>query len=272
MNIKHLFAIFALALLAVSCKTPTDITYFQNLNPGDYIVTAPMKEITAEPDDRLSILVHAQDGELAEIFNMAIQSRRIGVTTGRRGAGVQSQNSNQTASYVVDSFGDIEFPELGTIHIGGMTRQEIAKYIKDELVSRKLLKNPTVTVEFLDHGFTALGAVGSPGRIIFERDRLTLPEAIALAGDLQIDGQRTNVKIFRMVEGKETAYEVDLTNANSVLQSPAYYIQQNDIIYVEPNDKAKRNTTANGNSVLTPGFWFSIVSFVTSMTLIFVKL
>lgn len=273
-SLKHLICSIAFVALLSACKTPTDITYIQNLNAGQSVSTAPITDITAQPDDRVSIVVHSQDAQLAEIFNLPIQSRRIGSVTGRQSAAMPSSSggaNGQTSPYIVDSFGDIDFPVLGTIHVAGMTRQQIAKTIKDELISRRLLKDPTVVVEFLDHSFTALGAVGQPGRIVFDRDKITLVEAIGLAGDLTIDGERTNVKVLRMEEGKECAYEVDLTDANSLFQSPVYYIQQNDVIYVEPNDKRKRETTANGNTPFTPSFWISLASFGMTVALLFVK-
>jgi len=270
--LKYLFMATLVSVAVTSCKTPRDITYIQDLNSGQEVSVAPISDITAQPGDRISIVVHSQDAALAEIFNLPVQSRRFGMNTGRQSAGTNSNNSNnETAPYYVDSFGDIDFPVLGQIHIGGMNRTEIASFIKHELISRQLLKDPTISVQFLDHSFTALGSVGTPGRIIFDRDQLNLIEAIGLAGDLTLDGMRTNVKVVRMENGKEKAYEVDLTDAGSLYQSPVFYIQPNDLIYVEPNDKLKRNTTPNGNSPFTPSFWLSLASFATTVAVLIVK-
>lgn len=271
-NLKKIIFVASVLLTAASCHTPKDITYFQNLQAGGQVNVAPTRAITAEPGDRISIVVHSKDPQLAELFNLPIQARRTGNITGSTSKATTSSSSNQTSSYVVDSFGDIEFPFLGTLHVGELTRQEIQTLIKDELIRKNLIKDPTVVVEFLDHSFTILGAVGSPGRIVFDRDQLTLVEAIGLAGDLQLDGKRQNVKVYRMEEGKQRAYEVDLTDANSVYSSPVYYIQPNDYIYVEQNDKAKRTTTANGNSPFTPSFWISLVSFATTIAVLVVNL
>lgn len=271
-HLKYLFIAAAISAAFTSCRTPRDITYIQDLNPGQEINVAPTKDITAQPGDRLSIVVHSQDAALAEIFNLPVQSRRFGQVTGRTSPGVASNSSNnETAPYYVDNFGDIDFPVLGQIHIGGLNRSEIAALIKQELISRQLLKDPTVSVQFLDHSFTALGSVGQPGRIIFDRDQLNIIEAIGLAGDLALDGMRTNVKVVRMENGKEKAYEVDLTDAASLYQSPVFYIQPNDFIYVEPNNKLKRNTTPNGNSPFTPSFWISLASFATTIVVLIVK-
>lgn len=274
--LKNILIAVALVAGATSCKTPKDITYFQGQENGQAVDISAPNYITAQPDDRLTIVVHSRDAQLSEMFNLTIQSRQRGTTTtGRSSTAQRNQSSSggngQLSVYTVDNYGDIEFPELGTLHIGGLTRQEIAQLIKDELVNRQLLKDPTVSVEFVDHSFTALGAVGSPGRILFERDKINLIEAIALAGDLDINGQRTNVKVYRMVDGKQKAYTVDLTDPNSVYASPVYYIQQNDVIYVEPNNLQKRNTQPLGNTTFTPSFWISLASFAMTVTLLFVN-
>lgn len=270
--LKNSLWVIGVLLCFVSCKTPKDITYLQGQENGQSMSVPAPNFITAQPDDRLSISVHSRDGQLAEIFNLPIQSRQSGsVTTGRGSNASRSNGNNQMSVYTVDNYGDIEFPELGTLHIAGLTRQEIAQLIKNELINRKLLKDPTVTVEFVDHSFTALGSFGAPGRIIFDRDKLNLIEAIALAGDLEITGKRQNVTVYRMVDGKQKAYTVDLTDPNSVYSSPVYYIQQNDVIYVEPNDFQKRNTTPLGNSTFTPAFWISLASFAMTVALLFVK-
>lgn len=269
--LKSLLIAAGMIASVTSCRTPKDITYFQGQENGQSIEVVVPNYITAQPDDRLTIAVHSRDGQLAEIFNLPIQARQQGTATGRGTTSSSRSGNGQMSVYTVNSYGDIEFPELGTIHIGGLTRQEIAQKIKDELVNRKLLKDPTITVEFFDHSFTAIGAVGAPGRIIFDRDKLNLVEAIALAGDLQINGKRQNVKVYRMVDGKQKAYTVDLTDPNSVYSSPVYYIQQNDVIYVEPNDLQKRNTTPLGNSTFTPAFWISLASFAMTVALLFVK-
>lgn len=269
--LKSLLMAIGIMACITSCRTPKDIAYFQGHENGQTIDVVAPNFITAQPDDRLTIAVHSRDAQLAEMFNLPVQARQQGAATGRGSTGQRSSGSNQISSYTVDSYGDIEFPELGTIHIGGLTRQEIAQTIKNELVSRKLLKDPTVTVEFVDHSFSAVGAVGNPGRILFDRDKLNIIEAIALAGDLNINGKRQNVKVYRMVDGKQKAYTVDLTDPNSVYSSPVYYIQQNDMIYVEPNDLQKRNTTPLGNSTFTPAFWISLASFAMTVALLFVK-
>lgn len=257
----------AVVLTAVlsSCSTPKDITYFQDVSDGSRHEVMMPKELVAEPGDKLTITVHSKDPQLAQLFNLPIASNRVGQYTS---AGTTSTGSGNVASYTIDSSGDIDFPVLGTLHIRGMKRQEIAEYIKKELIQRNLVKDPTVIVEFIGRGVNVLGEVGRPGRVDMDRDKFTIIDAITGAGDLTIQGRRDNVIVLRNEDGRVVAHQVDLTNANSVLNSPVYYLQQEDVVYVEPTDVKKRTTTANGNSVFTPAFWISIVSFATTLLLL----
>lgn len=118
---------------------------------------------------------------------------------------------------------------------------------------------------------SVLGEVSRPGRITFDRDRFTLLDAIAGAGDLTIQGKRTDVLVLRNENGKQTAHRVDLTDSQSLLNSPVYYLQQDDVVVVSPNDVRKRQTTANGSTPLTPGFWISIASLLTTVAVLIWK-
>lgn len=246
-----------------ACRTPKDITYFQDLDEGTRREVAAARDLVAMPGDRLTITVHSKDPQLAMLFNLPISSTRIGQTSSE-----SSNTSGQVAAYTIDAYGDIEFPVLGTLHIGGMKRTEVADYVKKELLQRNLVKDPTVIVDFYSRSVNVLGEVAHPGRVNIDRDRFTLLDAIAAAGDLTIQGKRSNVIVLRMEDGRQVAHTVDLTNATTTLSSPVYYLQQNDVIYVEPTDVRKRQTTSNGNSVFTPAFWISIASFATTILLL----
>ena len=171
------------------------------------------------------------------------------------------------AGYTVDSEGYIDFPQLGLIKVAGLKREEVAYTVKEKLVESNLLKDPVVTVEYANLGFNIMGEVNKPGRYSFDRDRLTLLDALAMAGDLSIQGKRQNILLMReQKDGKHITYRLDLQNAQQLMQSPAFYIQQNDVIYVEPNAYRARQTTVNGNNVLSASFWISVASLATSIT------
>lgn len=131
-------------------------------------------------------------------------------------------------------------------------------------MGRELVKDPTVTVEFVNTGINVMGEVMTPGRYDINRDHLTVLDALSLAGDLTINGRRENVKVLREENGQTKVYTLDLTDLNKLVKSPAYSLQQNDVVYVEPNDFRKRQTTVNGNNALSTGFWISVASLITS--------
>lgn len=271
-----LWAMAACAMTAAmglqSCKAPQNITYFQDVANGAVHSVNTGNVIRVRPDDRLSIVVMSKDPELASMFNLPIIAQRVGqpgITT--MSSGIGTRNSNEVGSYVVNAQGDINFPVLGEIHIGGMTRQEVADYIQNELKSRNLLKDPTVIVDFLNHSVRVLGDVNKPGKITFDKDKFTVLDALSEAGDLAITGERENVLVMREEQGKQVAYRIDLTNAQEMMSSPAYYMQQDDVIYVSPNDVRKRNSTATGNQWLTPSIYISIGTLLTSIAVLCFK-
>ncbi|MCM1138954.1 MAG: polysaccharide biosynthesis/export family protein [Muribaculum sp.] len=253
-------------LLATSCSTPKNITYFQELNQGAVVEATQVLDVKVKPEDKLSIMVSTQDPSLSQLFNLVTSQNRIenlSIASVTGGNGYVSY-------YTVDSFGDINFPVVGKIHIAGLTREQVAERIVSELTSRNLVKEPIVTVEFANTHIAIIGEVSSPGRYNFNEDHITIIDAIAMAGDLTVNGMRDNILVMRQTEeGKQEAYRVDLTDAHKLVTSPVYYLQQDDVIYVEPNDKRKRETTPNGNTPYTPSFWVSMGSFaVTIATLI----
>lgn len=267
-------AFSALLLAAASCSTPKDIAYFQDVTHGEMIQPLERNDIKVRPEDKLSIVVSTQDPALSSMFNLVTTQNRIGSGgSGGTLGGSSSGGSGQTSLYTVDADGDINFPVLGRLHVAGMNRTQLSKYIETEIKSRELVKDPIVTVDFANTGISVLGEVKSPGRIEFNKDHVTIIEAIAMAGDIAPDGMRQNVTVMREgPDGQQTVYKVDLTDMKLLAQSPVYYMQQNDVIYVEPNDKAKRNTTPNGNSPFTPAFWFSIASFALTIGTLVISL
>ena len=174
------------------------------------------------------------------------------------------------------SDGTIDFPVLGSVSVAGLTRDEVAAHIKQQLISQNLVNDPVVTVEFVNLQFAVMGEVRSPGSYKITRDRITLLDALSQAGDMTISGRRDNVLVIRPdATGKLYAYQVDMRSFESVVNSPVYYIHQNDYIYVEPNKKRANESTVNGNTVRSASFWISITSLLASLastaTLIFVR-
>lgn len=248
-----------------SCKAPKDVVYFQDLKPGvSEVQLAQMQSVTARPEDKLSIVVNSRDMQLTNLFNLATASKRVGSSSG-------SSSSGDVSYYTVDSKGNIEFPVLGSLHVAGMKREEVADFIKRKLMDSNLVKDPVVTVEFANLGVSVMGEVASPGRYAIDRDHLTLLEALSQAGDLTIYGNRKNVLVMRQEGEVQRVYRVDLTSGNEVYRSPVYYLHQNDVVYVEPNNMKARQSTVNGNTVRSTSFWISLASLLTSIVVLIVK-
>lgn len=264
------------SILSGGCSAPKDISYFQDLDKTMVIETQARQSIRIRPEDKLSIVVSSKDPALASLFNLPVMTNRLGQNNNYTGASAAPRNyggsSEGMSAYTVSPDGNIDFPILGTLHVAGMTRYELSGFIKGELMGRDLVKDPTVTVEFLNTGISVLGEVKSPGRYDMNRDQITILDAISLAGDLDLQGNRKNIKVLRNVDGKAQVYTVDLTSGKDVFKSPVYYLQQDDIVYVEPNDYRKRQTTVNGNTSLSASFWISVVSVCSSLAVLIVNL
>lgn len=264
------------AMMLSSCRTPENIAYFQDIDNAVLEEAAQRRAIRVQPDDKLSIIVNSMDPALASLFNLPVMTNRIGQNQSYSGTGsslrtYSTSNSEGISLYTVDPEGNIDFPVLGKLHVEGMTRSEVAGFIKGELMGRDLIKDPTVTVEFLNVGISVLGEVNNPGRYDMNRDNITLLEALSLASDLGIQGRRDNVLVIRQEDGQMKTYRIDLTNATQMLKSPGYFLKQDDIIYVEPNSVRKRQTTVNGNTALSASFWVSVASLLTSVAVLIFK-
>ena len=230
-----------------SCSTPKDIAYFQDFNAGKSIMVQNPVEIKFRADDEIRILVSTQREELTKQFSLT------------SGSGGNTEGSR----YTIDSDGCIRFPMLGKIHVAGLNRQELQETIRDLIMEKDLVRDPIVTVDYSNLYVIILGDVGT-GRVQIDRDKFTILDAIGSSGDLNITGQRTNVKVIRENYGKKTVYELNLCSAEDLYSSPVYYLQQNDVIYVEMNKKEKRNSTVMGNSTVQPSFWMGLATFVVS--------
>lgn len=159
----------------------------------------------------------------------------------------------------------------GGLHVQGMTREEVAVYIKKELQSHDLIKDPVVTVEFMNLSVNVMGEVNRPGRYNIDKDHLTILDALSQAGDLTIYGKREKVLVLRNENGTQRVYGINLCSADHLYSSPVYYLQQNDVVYVEPNDTKARQSTVNGNNVRSTSFWISLASLLTTISVLIFK-
>lgn len=257
--------LWGMALLLGGCSASHKIAYMQDVR-SDVRREIAIAPVTAQPGDKVSIIVNSKNPELAEMFNLPVMTHRIGQPMN------SSYNYNQqVSSYTVDSNGNVDFPILGEVHVAGLKREKIASYIKNELIRKNLVKDAVVIVEFLNMGVSVMGEVNRPGRFSIDRDHLTLLDALSMAGDLTIYGKRENVLVVRQENGGESYYRVNLCDAGSLQISPVYYLKQNDVVYVEPNGVRSRQSTVNGNNLRSTSFWMSLASLLTTLGVLIFK-
>ena len=268
MNMKRislLLWLLAIGILAVpSCSTPKEISYFQDLESVEGQRIGGAKGITVRPKDKISIIVNCKSPELTALFNLPYVTQRLGENS--RSTISSGYSQGYISGYTVDDRGCVDFPVLGKVHVAGMTREEIASEIKRELREQGQATDAVVTVDFMNLYYQVLGEVARPGRYAIDKDALTILDAIGAAGDLTIYGRRDRVKVLRDEGGRMRTYEVDLCSASDLIASPVYYVRQNDVIYVDPNDVRARQSTVNGNNVRSTSFWISLTSLAASIT------
>ena len=264
MRTKSLLIAPAVAVLlgVASCGTPKEIAYFQDFaNHPDTIINIQQKVITVKPSDKLYIGVKSKDPQISQLFSLSSSTNNSGYSI-----------SKDAYYYTVDSQGCIDFPVLGTITVGGMTREQVAAKIKEQLLAQSLVKDPVVTVSLSNLHYSVIGEVSRPGQFDIDDEKVTILDAISKAGDLTIQGRRQDVMVLRQEGGHQRIYKIDLCSGRNIFSSPAYYLQQNDVVYVTPNDTKKRSSTLNGNTVQSVTFWTSITSLlVTVLTFLKVR-
>lgn len=234
---KLLFLV--LVLFFSSCVSKKEIVYFQNDEIDQTKVSNSYKTII-KPDDLLQITITALDIEAVRPFNLAAVTYS---TSSNSAIGVAQQQT-----YLVDTKGEIEFPVLGTLKIGGLTREETIDLLKSKL-SPDFIKEPNVNIKIANYKISIMGDVQKPGSYNIPNERITLLDAIALAGDINLSGQRNNILVIREEGSKKMHYRVDLLSKN-VFTSPVYYLQQNDVVYVEPNYARIQSASSNSNTSL----------------------
>lgn len=270
MKIRALIHAVLTLALTVSCSTPKQISYFQDAASANGMQVIPHKQITVRPKDKISVIVNTSSEKLTALFNLPYVTQRLGQNVTST-IGTAGTSNGYISGYSIDEQGCIDFPVLGKIKVSGMTREQIAQTVKDELSRQGQASDAVVTVEFMNLYYQVLGEVAKPGRYPIDKDEITVLDALSVAGDLTIYGRRDNVSVLRTKNGKQETYSLDLCSMKSLINSPAFYLQQGDMIYVEPNNVRARQSTVNGNNVRSTSFWISLASLASSVSLIVIN-
>lgn len=253
MRIRKIHILFIGIFLLSACGLKKKVTYFQGEGTESSTVKRSYTPVF-KSDDLLSIVVSADDPETAIQFNLV---EPVSSTMQRGNAGY-STGAPALRGYLLDSAGFVEMPVLGKVKLGGLNRMEASNLLREKL--KEYLTNPIVQIHILNFKVTVLGDVRSPGTFNIPNERITILEAIGLAGDLTITGNRKSVKVIRNEGGVETQTIVDLTSQD-VFNSPVYYLDQNDVVYIEPNAAARTQSTIWAK---TGTFFVSISSVIVS--------
>ena len=257
------FSIFALMILMLaSCAGSKKVAYFQNAVDGVVKQSEGLYDAKIMPKDILTITVSTTNPEAATPFNLTI-SNTLNAT------GQMYSGSGVLQTYLVDNNGEIEYPVIGKIKVAGLTKNECQELVKSKIKAFLAEdEDPIVTVRMSSYRVTIIGEVRSPGVIPVGTEKMSILEALASAGDLTIYGKRDNVMLIREeANGQKTIHRLNLNDAN-IISSPYYYLQQNDIVYVEPNGVQAKNSAIGSSTTI----WFSFVGIVTSVASLLVNI
>ena len=255
MKKKHIILLI-FPLIFSSCLSKKNFLYLQGSE--NFINSSSSYEPIIQNDDRLSIRVNTLEPEASVPFNLdGIKSNSSNLTNSSNSANTSNNSSTNNSGYLVDEKGTIDFPVIGTISVAGFTIAQVKIYLKEKL--SVYLKDPIINIQLLNFKVTVLGDVASPGIKTFFSNRVTLLDAIGASSDLTIFGKRKNILLVRDFQGVKTFNRIDITKADFV-NSPFYYLDQNDVVIVESR-KAKIDATALPNLSLI----VSLVSFITTM-------
>lgn len=250
------FIVFAVLCMTLgSCGSSKQIAYFQNADSLSYAASKGLFDAKIMPKDLLTITVSTTDPKAATPFNLS-------VTNTLNATGYLSTGAGSLQTYLVDNDGFINFPVVGQLNVGGMTKRQCENYIRDKILPyMSKTENPIVTVKMASFKVTVAGEVKAPGVFNVDQEKISVIEALARAGDLTIYGKRGNVLLIREdATGEKSVHRLNLNDAN-LINSPYYYLQQNDYLYVEPNSVQAKNSAIGSSTTI----WISVVSILTSV-------
>ena len=249
-------AVAVVAMCLGACSSTKNVAYFQNSSAVNLDASKMLYDARIMPKDLLTITVSTVEADAAAPFNMTVPTS---LTQGQR----SSYSQPMLQIYLVDNEGNIEFPKVGIVHLGGLTKSEAEKLILSKIRPyMSVNESPIVTVRMSNYKISVLGEVTRPGMYTVSNEKISILEALAQAGDLTIYGVRDNVQLIREDStGQKSIHRLNLNDAN-LINSAYYYLQQNDIVYVEPNKVKAQNSSVGSMTTL----WFSATSILISLT------
>lgn len=241
---KRLSGIVFIGLMIMSCASRKEVVYFQNAKKFETVVKTDTFEPKLKVDDILSIYVSASDPESVRPFNLI--------------KGISNTGNPEELDYLIDKEGNIDYPVLGKVELAGLTTDDAKQKLRN-LLQKDYLKDPIVNMRIKNFRVTILGEVNRPGTYTINSERITIFEGLGLAGDLKIKGKRDNVLVIRDFNGTKTYTRVDLTS-KALIDSPVYYLTQNDVVYVEPNKSAITSASLDNRATITVSILSTLIT------------
>lgn len=242
------------AVLLSGCKS-SNLAYFSDVTSAETVTdgSVPVQKsvLKIEPDDELMINVSSRVPEASAIYNLPFNNTAVKADL------IQNNVTSQKQTYTVDKQGDINFPILGKIHVGGMTTSELADYLTKRISQD--VDDPLVRVELINFNVNVMGEVQQPGQYNFTSERVSVLDALAKAGDMSVFGKRSNVTVWREEDGVVTYHKLNL-NDSKIYASPYFYLKQNDVVYVEPSSARAGQADYNQNN----SYKVSVISAIVS--------
>lgn len=261
----HIISFLSMLFILSGCQSYKKVPYLQDIRQADAatgVATASLYDARIMPKDLLTIVVSCpEEPELAEPFNLTVSS------SASNSANKATTTQPVLQQYLVDNAGNVDFPVLGVLHLGGLTKSEAEQLIREKL-SPQFQQMPIVTVRMVNYKISVIGEVAKPGTFTISNEKVNVLEALAMAGDMTIYGLRNNVKLIREdSEGRRDILSLNL-NDQDLLNSPYYYLQQNDILYITPNKTKAKTADINTSTTI----WFSVVGSLVSLATLIIAI
>jgi len=255
---KKIITIIIVTVLFASCGSKEDVVYFNGISGADNSIGLDSYSPIYHIDDELIIVINALDAEAARPFNQTA----VSYSTERQDA----YGRERLQSYLIDSNGNVKLPVLGDVKLAGLNREQATNILQEKL--KDYIKDPIVNIRTVNYKITVLGEVNRPGTYTATNERITLIEALGMAGDLTIYGERENVLVIQDYDGKKTYTRVNL-KSQDLFNSPVYYLSQNDVVYVEPNKTRAKGSgigASTGVIISSIGLLISVATLIVTIT------
>lgn len=255
---KKLVLVISFLIILCSCNPTRNISYFQDAMQVDDTPAPVSQAIRLVPGDRIQFMVYVTGNPaLTRLFYInnpySYEALYESVVIG-------TSSASQNNYFIIDDKGYLDLPVIGKVKAAGLKRSELEQLVRQKIIDNGYGNEVTVTATHMNAGVTLVGEVNRPGRCSINHDQFTVLEALAMGNDLTVNARRDNIIVVRNIDGIDNVYQMDLRSLKDVVNSPAYYLQNNDVVYVQPSKKRIRESVNSGNDIYTSAFWLQLTT------------